>query len=66
MAKDLNVGDTVNRIMGDISMQLRVTALTDTRIICGPWKFDRATGAEIDEDLGWGPPPLHTGSYIEF
>ncbi len=28
-------------------------------------KLDRATGAEIDEELGWGPPPLMTGSYID-
>jgi hypothetical protein len=23
------------------------------------------TGAEIDEELGWAPPPLMTGSYID-
>jgi hypothetical protein len=43
-------------------MKLRITAITTERIICGSWEFDRKTGAEIDEDLGWGPQG--TGSYI--
>jgi len=45
-------------------MKLRVTRVTDKRIICGSWKFCKRTGAEIDEDLDWGPPPLATGSYL--
>lgn len=28
------------------------------------WKFDRATGVEEDEDLGWGVEHKHTGSYL--
>ena len=32
--------------------------------VCGPYKFDRITGAEVDEELGWGAPPLMTGSFI--
>lgn len=46
-------------------MELRVTDITDTEIICGPYTFDKATGAEIDDDLNWGAPPKITGSYIE-
>jgi len=45
-------------------MELTVTEVTHDRIICGDWEFDQTTGAEIDEVLGWGPPPKSTGSYI--
>ncbi len=63
--KDLQVGDSVTRwLAGTIPMPLKVTAVSDTVIECHDWTFDRATGAEIDEDLGWGPPPRMTGSYI--
>jgi hypothetical protein len=63
----VKVGDTVRRmIAGVVPMNLVVTAVADGVITCGPWKFDEATGAEIDEDLGWGPHPKypHTGSYL--
>jgi hypothetical protein len=30
----------------------------------GAWTFDRMTGAEVDDYLHWGPPPLVTGSFI--
>jgi hypothetical protein len=43
-------------------MELEVTALTSERIICSDWQFDRQTGAEIDEGLGWGP--TRSGTYI--
>jgi len=57
-------GDTVRRYLGGkVPIDLIVSEVTITKIICGPWTFDRATGAEIDEDLNWGPK--HTGSYIE-
>jgi hypothetical protein len=56
-------GDEITRWMGgQIAMRLIVTEVTETRVICGSWEFDRATGAEIDEDLGWGVNG--TGSYI--
>jgi hypothetical protein len=42
---------------------LTVTALENNRIICGDYEFDCVTGAEIDEEIGWGP--LGTGSYID-
>jgi len=65
----MKVGDEVTRMLsGYIPMQLKVTEITETEILCGPrdvgWRFDRKTGAEIDEDLGWGPPPKITGSFI--
>ncbi len=64
----MNVGDMITRWLGgQVEMQLRITAITEDRIICGSWEFDKATGAEIDEDLGWGPPPkyAYTGSFIK-
>jgi hypothetical protein len=69
--KDVVVGDVVVRNLGGVLMELKVTDLTDELIICGGtkdehvgWRFGKKTGAEVDEDLGWGPPPKYTGSYI--
>lgn len=63
---DIRVGDQVTRMLaGSLPMPLRVTEVLPDRIICGAWTFDRKTGAEIDEDLDWGPPPQHTGSYLK-
>ena len=63
---EIKAGDMVTRwLAGTIPMELRVSAVTDDRIICGGWEFDKKTGAEIDEDLGWGPPPKMTGSFIK-
>ena len=59
-------GDKVTRMLaGCLPMELKITELTDDLVVCGPWQFDRATGAEIDEDLDWGPPPRHTGSVLK-
>lgn len=59
-------GDVVTRMLaGVVPMKLKVAAVTDKIIDCG-WTFDRITGAEIDEDLDWGPPPKHTGSYLVY
>jgi len=58
----MKVGDTVFRKIGDMVMELKVSAITDRYIICGPWKFDKETGAEIDEDLGWNKTA--SGSYL--
>jgi hypothetical protein len=64
--ENLKVGDVVTRMLaGTIPVRLTVSAITDRNITCGAWEFDKATGAEIDEDLGWGPPPLMTGSYLD-
>ena len=61
----MQIGDEVTRNMAGIKIKFKITELTSERIICGPWEFDRRTGAEIDDDLGWGPYPKMTGSYIE-
>ena len=64
---EVGTGDTVVRWLGGgaIRMLLQVESITEKRIICvGGWEFDRATGMEIDEQLGWGPDGV-TGSYIE-
>ena len=63
----MQVGDTVTRYLnGDQKfMDLVITRITETEIVCGEWKFDRKTGAEIDDLLDWGPPPKWTGSYIK-
>jgi hypothetical protein len=50
------------------AMELRVISLDDEFIYCGEpgvgWKFDRDTGIEVDEALGWGPPPAVIGTYL--
>ena len=57
------VGDKVTRILAGVApMVLKVTEVTATTIVCGWWTFDRETGHEIDEDLGWGPG--RTGSWL--
>ena len=64
--ENLRVGDVVVRMLaGTLPMKLQVSDITDQLIVCSAWQFDRSTGAEIDEELGWGPPPLMTGSYID-
>ncbi len=61
----MNVGDTVTRMLcGTISIKLTVTSITDDLIVCDLWEFDRATGIEIDEYLGWGPRFGTSGSYL--
>lgn len=45
-------GDEVLRLLaGKIPMKLKVTSITEERIICGPWEFDRITGIEIDDAI---------------
>ena len=63
---EIAVGDFVLRWFGGIPepMRLKVTQATADRIICGGREFDRQTGAEIDEDLGWGSGGV-TGSFLE-
>ena len=52
--EEVKVGDEVTRIMGGmIMMHLKVSEVTEKRIVCGPWEFSRENGMEIDEDLGW-------------
>ena len=48
--KDIKIGDKVTRLLaGIIPMELQVTDVTNNRIICGSWEFDRDSGIEIDE-----------------
>jgi hypothetical protein len=63
---DIKPGDVVLRMLGGtVPMELRVIAIDQDFIYAGlGWKFDRATGAEVDEDLGWGPQFGVTGSFI--
>jgi len=60
----MKVGDQVTRVLaGSVNMPLKVTEIDDNFIHCGPWKFDKNTGAEVDEDLNWGNGG--TGSYLK-
>lgn len=61
----MKVGDKVTRMLaGRIPMTLIVTAIDDEFIhVGGGWKFDKTTGAEVDEELGWGNKG--TGSYLQ-
>jgi hypothetical protein len=66
---DPKVGDRVTRMLaGQIPMELEIVALDDDFIYCGGgWKFDRARGYEVDEELGWGKQPdgsIRTGSFL--
>jgi hypothetical protein len=63
------VGQFIVRLLAeDVPMHLRVTEVTEDRIYCGArgvgYAFDRETGTEIDEEIGWGLPPLVCGSRI--
>ena len=59
----MKVGDRVTRMLAnELPMQLVVTDITDRLVVCSGYTFDRETGAETDEVLGWGPGG--TGSYL--
>jgi hypothetical protein len=65
------VGTVVTRMLaGTIPMKLEVTQVDDNVIYCGKkgigYKFDRLTGAEVDEELEWGPEFGVTGSFLKF
>jgi len=65
----IKAGDVVTRMLaGTVPMQLRVTEVDEELIYCGTpgqgWSFDRQTGAEVDDDLGWGPAYGITGSFL--
>ena len=60
----LKVGDTVIRMLaGVVPINLLESAIDDKLITCGAWTFNRATGGEVDEDLGWDGVNL-TGSIL--
>jgi hypothetical protein len=72
MKKEIKIGDVVVRNLAGTKMQLRVTDITDDLIICGGnredhvgWWFDKETGAEVDDELMWGPKFGRTGSCLE-
>lgn len=72
----LKVGDRVYRLLGGkVTMEMEVTEVKDEIIVCGVvtkagkvapfgWEFDRKTGMEEDDDLGWGVAHGATGSYL--
>lgn len=75
--KNLKVGDKVTRWLGGkVPNILIVLKIENNQIKCGlppgeaeawnypDWDFDLETGAEIDDYLNWGAPPLKTGSFI--
>lgn len=48
-------GDTVVRLLAErVEMELLVDKVDEQLIHCGAWTFDRVTGIEEDEELGWG------------
>lgn len=54
----------VTRVMGSVvRMELMVSKIDDEFIHCGPWKFSKETGAEIDADLGWDA--FNTGATLQ-
>lgn len=63
---EVKAGDKIKRMLADtVPMVLTVEKIDDDLIhTYGGWMFDRKTGAEVDPDLGWGPPPAMTGSFL--
>jgi hypothetical protein len=72
-------GDTVIRLIaGELEMPMRVLQADDELISCTLldlgqedaiergliWTFDRRTGLEVDDGLGWGPRWQRTGSEL--
>lgn len=68
----IKVGDVVTRMLGGVvPMKLIVGEIDEKEDMIyigkkdqGGWKFDRITGVEIDEDLGWTRESGNTGSYL--
>lgn len=62
---EIKVGDTVTRLLcGCIPMQLKVSKITEDKIICGFWEFSKKTGCEIDDYLEWDGE-TRTGSWLQ-
>lgn len=62
-------GEVVCRLLvGRIPILMTVARVDEERIYCDEdgmtWSFDRLTGAEIDDGIGWGPRYGTTGSYL--
>lgn len=73
--KDVKVGDKLIRLLGGkLEIPVIVGEVTDDTIKVGSedgiipweegWTFNRITGAEIDEELGWDGITV-TGSFIK-
>jgi hypothetical protein len=63
--EQVKIGDIVYRNLAGTIMNLEVTNVDDTLIYTkGGWTFDRKTGMEEDELLGWGVQFGITGSYL--
>lgn len=63
--QDVEVGDTVVRLMGgSVEMPLVVSKVDDQFVYCGDYTFEREHGCEYDPDLQWGSPWRATGSII--
>lgn len=65
--QDIKEGDVVERFGLGKPMELKVTVVTPDIISCGGingWNFDRETGFEVDEDLGWDGK-VRSGSFIK-
>lgn len=75
----LKPGDFVTRLLANtIPVPMRVVRVDDIVVCCTQrdipsevalrrgliWTFDKETGAEIDDDLGWGPAHGVTGSQL--
>lgn len=62
----VKAGDEVTRVLaGVLKMPMKVSEVTKNEILtAGGWKFNRDTGLEIDEDLGWDGITT-TGSYLQ-
>ena len=61
--QDIKVDDVVTRMLaGTVPVNLKVSEISENLIHCGPWTFSRQSGAEIDEELGWGEKG--TGSFL--
>lgn len=62
----LQPGDTAIRLLaGRIPTEITIKTVTDDLIIsdCG-WEFDRTTGFEIDEELGFTPATGVIASFL--
>lgn len=75
---DLKYGDKILRLLGgSLPMEMYVISNEEDVITCTvseglddpntqlKWTFDAASGAEIDDDLGWGPAYGVTGSVLK-
>lgn len=66
--RDIDVGDHMVRMLGGHEMPLRITGRDDDYLYVGDpgqgWKFDRDTGIEVDEEIGFGPQFGIIGTYL--